>query len=131
MPGKPEKDCRAFYFKGGNAMDQEIKKAIWNALDNGHNNICCEVADVKNIILAFEHAAIYAEEQRNTLHKPPDWPCLFVKLGEVIEGIVKEADKLFDMVMQAAGINKETDKLFDTAMETSDKEESNVKRRVA
>jgi len=111
-------------------MDQETKNAIWNALNDGHLNICCEVADIKNLILTCEHAAIYAEEQKNTLHKPPDWSCLFMKLGEVIEGIEKEADKLFDMVMRAANINKETDKLFDTAMETSDKEKSNEQRRV-
>jgi hypothetical protein len=103
MPGEFEKDHRVFLLKGGNIMEKETKNAIWEALGNGHLNICCEVERVKNLFLAFEHAAIYAEEQRNTLHEPPDWSLIFSMLGEVITRIEKEADALVETTMQAAG----------------------------
>ncbi|NLW36256.1 MAG: hypothetical protein GXY80_12400 [Syntrophorhabdus aromaticivorans] len=80
-------------------MDQRIRENLKEVLNTRHLNICVEVDKIKNLLLACEHAAVYAEENSGTLHEPPEWSLIFQVAGETTEKIVKAADDLFDAVI--------------------------------
>lgn len=75
-------------------MEQEIKKAIQDALDNGHDKILSEVWSLQNLLVAFKYASMYEEEQSSCNLRPIDWPCIFEELGSITERIEETADNL-------------------------------------
>ena len=79
-------------------MNQEIVKQIQRIIDDGNLEIHVQVSKLKNLLLAGEHAATYAEEQRGYQHEPPNWPVIFKTLGELTNGIRKAADDLLETV---------------------------------
>jgi hypothetical protein len=87
-------------------MNEEIAKRIREVTDSGNFEIHIQVSKLRNIILAGEHAATYAEEQENMPHKPPNWPIIFQTLGELTEGIRKTADDVLNTIF--AELDKST-----------------------
>jgi hypothetical protein len=79
-------------------VNEEIVKRIRKITDDGNLEIHVQVERLRNVLLAGEHAATYAEEQANTLHTPPNWPVIFQTLGELTNGIRKASDDLLNTV---------------------------------